>query len=152
MGLDIVIKVCRIEKTVGAGNNDASFKDQLPRPLRRLLNSVYVGTMAVFCDRRVRRRWPLAASSRTRTRKLLQMMILRYPTDRMDTPNGCLFGKYLSSSSRYGWYIQASAHVVRRWGWFFFVTFDNKKKPQFVNLRDCTVVRTDMWSDLSVLR
>lgn len=86
MGLDIVIKVSRIEKTVGAGNNDASFKDQLPRPLRRLLNSVYVGTMAVFCGRRVRRRWPLAASSRARTRKLLQMMILRYPTDRMDTP------------------------------------------------------------------
>lgn len=109
MGLDIVIKVCRIEKTVGAGNNDASFKDQLPRPLRRLLNSVYVGTMAVFCGRRVRRRWPLAASSRTRTRKLLQMMILRYPTEWIHL----VFGKYLSSPSRYGWDNQASAQVVR---------------------------------------
>lgn len=144
MGLDIVIKVCRTEKTVRPGNNDASFKDQLPRPLRRLLNSVYVGTMAVFCGRRVRRRWPLAASSRTRTRELLQMMILRYPTDRMYTPF-CLAQIFEFSFSLWmghsGFHPSGpSLNVI----YCLLVTFDNNKKPQFVNLRDCTIVRTDM--------
>lgn len=124
MGLDIVIKVCRIEKTVRGGNNDPSFKDQLPRPLRRLLNSVYVGTMAVFCDRRVRRRWPLAASSRTRTRKLLQMMILRYPTDLTDTPFVWQIFEFSSTLwMRHSGFRPSgpSLSVI------FFVTFDSKK-------------------------
>lgn len=101
--------------------------------------------MAVFCDRRVRRRWPLA-SSRTRTRKLLQM-IPWYP------PNGSpLYGKYLSSPFCIGWDIQTFAQVVCHWAWFFCwwvsLTINHRSWTTEDTIQLCGLICRLLWPDL----